>query len=82
MPLMKIVWRTPCTTTVHSAADVDIAIDVRDFDFHAIGDPSISRRYPVMLLQLLSSLPQFRIRVSEQCVDVVLRTFLVADASV
>ena len=52
----KTLWRTPCTITGHSASDVDISIDVRDFDFHAIGDPSISRRNPVMLLQLSSTL--------------------------
>ena len=52
MPLMKIVWRTSCTIAVHSASDVDIATVVCDFDFHAIGHPSMSRRYPVMLLRL------------------------------
>ena len=53
MPLFTIVWRTSCSIVVYPACDVDIATEVCDFDFHAIGDASISRRYPVMLLRLL-----------------------------
>ena len=58
MPLMKIAWCTQCTIAVQAASDVDVVIDACDYYFHVIGDPSISRKYPVMLLRLCLDLSQ------------------------